>query len=73
MCAVHDDLKPGQGIDRASPAHPRPDTFSVCFVRHASLRLPVNGQAPRVPRVVVQAGRVLGFACGPHQPRLPEP
>lgn len=73
MCAVQDDLKPGQGIDRASPAHTRPDTFSVRFVRHASLCLPVNGQAPRLPRVVVQAGRVLGFACGPHQPRLPEP
>ncbi len=72
MCAVHDDLKPGQGIDRASPAHPRPDTFSLRFVRHASLRLPVNGQAPRVPRVVVQAGRVLALrAAGRTSPALP--
>jgi len=35
--------------------------------------MPVKGPAPRVPRVVVQAGRVLGCACGPHHPAFPTP
>ena len=62
--AVQDERWPCRGIDRAGPAHPRPDDVPVCFIRHAFLPLPVKGQAPRPPRVVVQAGRVLAHDRG---------
>ena len=72
--AGHDGLRTCRGIDAACVrAHPRPDDVSLSFVRHASGGMPVKGQAPRVPRVVVQAGRVLGCACGPHHPAFPTP
>ena len=68
-------LWPFREIDGLSPAHSRPMLF-VFGVRHASVPEPVKGQAPPVPGVVVQAGRVLARAsavCGPHHPAFPTP
>ena len=59
------------GFARLTPV---PTPFPFSRVRPTDLPWPVKGQAPRVPRVGVQPGRVVGLtpAC-PHHPGLPPP
>ena len=67
------ELEPSPGIDRALPGSPRRRRL-FCLWLSASHPLSgrINGQAPRVPRVVVQPGRVVGLkpSC-PHHPGFP--
>ena len=56
---------PSPGIDAGrSPRSPRPRRSFISFgVRPTDLPRSVNRQAPRMPRVVVQAGRVLALCA----------